>query len=149
MTSVAQNFGGRPSRTLLLLSSLLGLLATSCRTVLSLATRRPCCREKMRSKSCPCRDTKSSPGWAAGTLNWRFPNVVAAEKAIGFPQHADPGQAQLLRQSPLPGAEAPLAAPPRLRRVGRNHLDIARSAADGGYSRILPPHNRMPYPPPA
>ena len=36
---------------------------------------------------------------------------------------ADPGQAQLLRQSPLPGAEATLAASPRLRRVGRDHLD--------------------------
>ena len=30
-------------------------------------------------------------------------------------------QAQLLRQPPLPGAEIALAAPPRLRRVGRNH----------------------------
>ena len=35
----------------------------------------------------------------------------------------DSGQPQLLRQASLPGAKVALAAAPRLRRVGRNHLD--------------------------
>src|SRR5712692_423788 len=48
--------------------------------------------------------------------------VTLPQKAVGFVHRANPAQPQLLRQTPLPGAEVPLAAPPRLRRIRRNHL---------------------------
>ncbi len=52
-----------------------------------------------------------------------FPDVMLAQIPVGFLHPGDLGQAQLLRQPPLPGAKPPLTAPPRLRRASRDHLD--------------------------
>src|SRR6266568_2340824 len=59
-----------------------------------------------------------------------------AQEPVRFLQRPNPGQAQLLRQPPLPGPKAPLAASPRLRRVGGDHFDL----------QLLqrPPHLRQP-----
>jgi hypothetical protein len=58
-------------------------------------------------------------------------HIVLGEKSVGRLQSADSMQSQLLRQSPLPGGEAAFRASPRLRRVGRNHMDpqLPQSAA--------------------
>ena len=48
--------------------------------------------------------------------------VLRAESGWPSSRVASPASAQLLRQAALPGPEAALAAPARLRRVGRDHL---------------------------
>src|SRR5487761_330823 len=50
-------------------------------------------------------------------------DVLFAQKTIGVFHRADPPQAQLLRQPPLPGAKVPLTAAARLRGVGRDHAN--------------------------
>jgi hypothetical protein len=49
-------------------------------------------------------------------------DVVIVEKVVGRFQSSDLAQAQLLRETSLPGGEVPFRASPRLRRVGRDHL---------------------------
>src|SRR5512132_1999560 len=46
-----------------------------------------------------------------------------AEEAVGLLDGGEPGERQLLRQVVLQRAKGTLAAPPRLRRTGRNVLD--------------------------
>src|SRR5579884_900570 len=55
--------------------------------------------------------------------------VVLPQKAIGGFQTRDLVQSEFLRQAPLPGREVALAASPRLRRVGRDHLHPPTRAA--------------------
>src|SRR5262252_8792538 len=50
-------------------------------------------------------------------------HVVLAQKAVGLFHRPDSPQPQLLRQAPLPSPEIALRAPPRLRRIRRDHLD--------------------------
>src|SRR5260370_190511 len=64
--------------------------------------------------------------------------VTLPQKAVGFFHRGDPAQPQLLRQTPLPGAEVPLAASPCLRRIRRNHLHPQIPQP--------PPHFRHPLP---
>ncbi len=63
-------------------------------------------------------------------------DVVLAQKAIGFLQRANPRQPQFLRQPPLPSPEVAFHAPPRLRQVGRDHLNPQLAER--------PPHLRQP-----
>jgi hypothetical protein len=49
--------------------------------------------------------------------------VAFAEEAIRLLQRTASGQAQLLRQTPLPSCEVAFTAAARLRRVGRDHAD--------------------------
>src|SRR6266516_1952836 len=65
-----------------------------------------------------------------------LPHVLLAQEAVGFLHSPHSRQTQLLRQPPLPSPEVALAAPPRLRRVGRDHLN----------SQLFhrPPHLRQP-----
>ena len=50
-------------------------------------------------------------------------DVTLAQKAIGVLQCDDPGQAQFLRQPPLPGSEAAFATSAGLRRIRSNRLN--------------------------
>src|SRR6266576_6776849 len=50
-------------------------------------------------------------------------DIVLPQKPVRLLQRRDAVQAQLLGQTPLPGPEVALAAAPRLRRIGRDHLD--------------------------
>src|ERR1700674_2106499 len=50
-------------------------------------------------------------------------DVFFPQKPVGLFRRGDSAQAQLLRQTPLPGAETSLAASSRLRRVRRNHAN--------------------------
>jgi hypothetical protein len=50
-------------------------------------------------------------------------DVALAQEAIGLVQRTASGQAQLLRQAPLPGSEVAFTAAARLWRIGRNHAN--------------------------
>src|ERR1700681_4199842 len=57
-----------------------------------------------------------------GKLGIELPDVALTKESIGLLNRGDARQSKLLWQPPLPGAKATLAAPPRLRGVGRDHL---------------------------
>src|SRR6202140_5399870 len=110
------------------------------RTVLSWFTTRSCCTEKMRSKSFPLAGTKALSGLRRrdGKLAVQLGNAVLAQEAIGFLHRGDPAQSQLLRQPALPGAEVPLAASARLRRIRRNHLNAQITHGPSHLGQPLP-----------
>src|SRR5205085_8353924 len=54
-------------------------------------------------------------------------DIAPREEAVGSVERRDLLKAQLLRQSPLPSAEASLATASGLRRVGRDELDVQLS----------------------
>src|SRR5271166_1409474 len=70
-------------------------------------------------------------------------HVFLPQKPVGLVHGRDPVQPQLLRQPSLPGAEAALAASPRLRRVSRDHLHSqlakARPTCVKRWRSTLPP----------
>src|ERR1019366_8152418 len=72
-------------------------------------------------------------------------DVFLAQKPVRCFWRSDSAQAQLLRQTPLPGAKTPLAASSRLRRVSRDHANPPTPAwlgplglPDGDRSSRLP-----------
>ena len=98
----------------------------------------------MRSRSgCADRAQRRCPRCAAAHLEApvELGDVVLAQKRVGRLQGGDPVQPQLLRQPSLPGAEAALAASPRLRRVGRE------SSAPPARAAPVPPASADADPP--
>ena len=84
--------------------------------------------EKMTSPSPEdrARHKRGCPDWVAGTLGTSGSSLrcnARAEKRLASSTPGDWAQTQLLRQASLPGAKPPLATPPRLRRVSRDHLN--------------------------
>src|SRR5437763_11981789 len=70
-------------------------------------------------------------------------DIAPREEAVGSVERRDLLKAQLLRQSPLPSAEASLATASGLRRVSRDELDVQLSERTPDLRQRLPVH-RLP-----
>src|SRR5450755_370747 len=68
------------------------------------------------------RESGSALGSRSLKAAVEFRDIVLAQKAVGLRHRGDSAQAEFLRQSSLPGAEAALRAAPRLGRISWNHL---------------------------
>src|SRR6202040_1684656 len=94
-------------------------------TVLSWFTVRSCCNEKIRSRFFPRTGRKACPGCApaTGKALVELPEVRLAQELVGRSHASYAMNPQFLRQAPLPRAKVTFSSSPRLRRLGRNHLN--------------------------